>query len=889
MPELPRGVLWWVRWTVRKEWREALLGDLEEILHADLEKGLSPARARRSALREALRSSFAGFRISALPWTGTSGSRSQTRGDTPMSAFFSDLRLAARGLRRVPMFTFVVVATLALGIGCVTAFWSLIDAVLLRPLPFPEPARIIQVWSESFQAPGGSWNMSYLDYQDLKSEVHGFSDLSVYQSTFSNLLRKGEAPERVPMVFISHDFFDTLGLPLAAGRDFMAMDDRKGAEATVILGAEFWRSRLGSDPSVLGSVLRVDDVPRTVIGVAPEGLRFPRVADLYLPVNGLSGTEIRGVHSLMTVGRLAPEADPAQVQEEVSRLAAHLREEYPQSNATLGMRVDSLHESLTGEVRPRLLLLCAAAGLLLLVVCANVSSLLLERVTRRRREVAMRAALGASNGQLLRHFLAESLVLVGLGIVGALGVANVVRRILLAFGPSLPRHVEPALDVRTLGFAILVTAIIGGLFALIPGLHALGRDLYRRLGVGMVGSEDRGGKRWRSAFVVAQIALAVVLSLGAALLVQSLNRLYDVDLGFDPEGILAVDMEVPTQYVSDQWPATVAFYERLIAELEARPGVRSAAAAHHHPANPGWTTSFHVKGQPEAAEGFEPEANFRPVTGGYFETVGIPLLRGRVFDSTARSEPPGQVVVNQAFVDQFLGGGEGVGEVIERTSWWIREITEYEIVGVVANTRFAGRHQAPRPAMYLPHRQDIPPSMTVLIRAEPGIRPKSLASVMREAVWAIDPEMPIGSMMTLEELVAHTVSIRRFLTWLLTAFAAVTLGLAALGLYGALAFTTARRTRELGLRMALGAGASHLRGMVLGEGLRLVALGVVLGLLGAWFASAVLESILYGIDRGDPTTFLGIAALLGAVAIAAGWLPAWRATRIDPCRALAEE
>ncbi len=889
MPELPRSVRWWVRCTVRKEWRETLLGDLEEILHADLENGLEAAKARRSVLREALRSSLAGFRFPYPSRPGASGRRSRTRGDTPMSAFLSDLRLAARGLRRVPMFTVVVVATLALGIGCVTAFWSLIDAVLLRPLPYPEPDRMVQVWSESFQAPGGRWNMSYPDYQDLRSEVRGFSDLSVYQATFSNLLREGQTPERVPVVYISHDFFETLGLPLAAGRDFTSSDDRKGAEATVILSADFWRGRFGSDPAVIGSVLRVDDVLRTVIGVAPEGLRFPRAADLYLPVNVLSGTEIRGVHSLKVVGRLAPDADPDRVQEEVSRLAAHLREEYPQSNATLGMRIDSLHESLVGRVRPRLLLLSAAAGLLLLVVCANVSSLLLERVTRRRREVAMRAALGASNGQLLQHFLAESLVLVGLGIVGALGVAALVRRLLLDFGPSLPRHVEPTLDLRTFAFAALVTAVVGGLFALIPGLHALGRDLYRRLGVGTVGSEDRGGKRWRSAFVVLQIALAVVLTLGAALLVQSLERLYDVDLGFEPEGVLAVEMEVPTQYVSDEWPATVAFYEGLIDELEARPGVRSAAAAHHHPADPGWTTSFHVKGQPEPPEGFEPEANFRPVTLGYFETVGIPLLRGRTFDSTVRSRPPGQVVVNQAFVDHYLGGGEGVGQMIERNSWWIREIDEYEIIGVVANTRFAGRHRAPQPALYLPHRQDIPPTMTVLVRAEPGIRPELLSSVVRESVWAINPEMPTGSMNTLEDLVADTVSVRRFLTWLLTAFASVTLGLAALGLYGALAFATARRTRELGLRMALGAAASHLRSMVLGEGLRLAAVGVGLGLLGAWFASAALESILFGIERGDPATFLGIAVLLGAVAIAAGWLPAWRATRIDPCRALAEE
>ena len=806
-----------------------------------------------------------------------------------MTALWTDLVFAFRSLRRSPGFTAIVALTLALGIGCLTAFWSLLDSVVLRPLPFAEPERLVQLWSEHVDGPGGRLNTSYPDYIDLRSEVDALSHLAAYQPTFANLLVGTAPPVRAPTVFVTHDFFDTLGLPMSHGRDFQADDEPEGVEPTVVISAGLWHQRFGADAGVLGTRIRVDGIDRTVIGVAPGGLDFPVDAALWVPITGLSGLEHRGVHSLQVVGRLAPDAEISVAQERIAQIAGRLREAYPQSNAQLGMRLDDLRESVVGPVRSRLLLVAAAAAFLLLVVCANVSSLLLERATRRRREVATRAALGASHGQLLRQFLAESSVLAVLGAVGALGVAWMVQGLLLEFGPELPRRVETGLDLRALGFAAGITVLLGLLLALAPGLHALGRDLFQRLRVAQVGAEDRRGRRWRASFVVAQVALAVVLTLGAGLLLQSLMRLEAVDLGFDREGVLAVDLEVSTPYVSEEWPATVAFYETLIERLESTPGVESVAAAHQHPADPGWSTGFTVAGEPEPAPGFRPDANFRPVTAGFFATAGIPLLEGEVFDHRVSSEGPGVMVVNRAFVDAFLGGGEAVGRKILRDSWWIDAITEYTIIGVVADTRFAGRHRPAAPAMYLPHRQDIPPMMTLLVKAVDGLDPRSLLPSVRESVWAIDPAMAIGATATLEGLVAETVAVQRFLTGLLTAFAAITLALSALGLYGALAFATARRTRELGLRMALGAGARRLWGMVLGEGLGLAAIGVAIGLVGAWFASRTLEAVLFGVEPGDPATFTGVVVLLALVALAASAVPAWRATRVDPCRALADE
>lgn len=896
LPLLTRAV---IHLAAPPRWREALLGDLEEIYRHELDAGAGAATASRRILAEAVRSVLGACRpVSRLASTfGRLGGRQRPdqdgpRGERTMAAFSQDLRHAVRSLQRSPGFTLTVAATLALGIGCITAFASLFDAVLLRPLPFERPDRLVQLWAENMERPGGRQNISGPDYADVRGGTGAFEELAIFHTTFSNVLDEGSAPERVPALFISPNFFDALGLEPRLGRVFADADNEQGAPPVVVLDAGYWQQRFGGDREVLGRTIRVDDTDRMVIGVGPEGLHFPRRTDVFIPIISLSGFDVRGVHSNRVVGRLKDGYSRQQAQAELSPIASRLREQFPKSNAQQGFRLDPLHESVVGHTRGQLLLVSVAATFLLLVVCANISSLLLERSTRRQRELATRAALGASRAQLLRAFFAESLVLVALGLLGALLAAAAVKRLLLTYGPELPRHVEPNLDPRTLLFAGAVTTVVGLLFALIPGAGVIGRHVYRRLGVGTVGHRGSSGRRWRSTFVTVQIALAVVLTLGAALLVKSLNNLYAVDLGYERDGVLAVDLEVPTPFISPQWPDTVRFYDQLNAALEATPGVVSAAAAHQHPAKAGWSTSFTIEGEPAPPVGQEPEANFRPVTLGYFETLGIPLLAGRVYDESLRSEPPGRLVVNRAFVRAHLGDvnpAEAIGRRVLRNCWWNREIDAYEIIGVVGDTRFAGRHRAPRPAMYLPHRLDATPMMTVLVRAEPGLDPLALLPPLRELMRELAPEMAVGRAATLEELLGETVARRRFLTFLLSAFAAVTLSLAALGLYGTLAFSTARRTRELGLRMALGARAKHLQNLVLGDALRLTVLGLAVGLTAAFWATRALESLLFGVERGDLSTFATVCGLLGAVAMLAGWLPAWRATRIDPVRALAEE
>ncbi|MEM8933147.1 MAG: ABC transporter permease, partial [Acidobacteriota bacterium] len=632
-PRPPRLAAWLVRLAVPGRWREALLGDLVEDFHAALDAGMPIGDARRAFWRAACRSTLDAGRARRWLLASTidhdADTTARPTGDPLMIALAHDLRLAWRSLRRAPGFTTVVVLTLALGIGCLAAFWSLFDGVLLQPLPYAEPDRLVQVWGHHVERPDGRWNSSYPDVVDLRDGATAFEQITVYQPTHANLVRDGAPPERLATTFVSANFFRLLGLSPTLGRELGEADERGEASPSVVLGEALWRRAFGADPEILGRVVQVDGVPRTIVGVAPADLTFPTRTELWMPVSALASIDVRGVHSLKVIGRLATGASLARADDEAATVAARLRVDHPSSKAQFDWRVEPLHESVAGFVRPRLTLVAGAATLLLLIVCANVSSLLLERAQRRGREVATRAALGASVGQLARGFFAEAAWLVAAGAVGGVAVAALGRRWLLAHGPALPRAIDPALDERTLAMILMASLAIGGLLTLVPAMQLLGRNLARRLGAGVLGTAGRRRGRWRAAFVVGQIALAVVLTLGAALLAESLRRLYAVDPGFDPRGVLTVDLEVSTPYVSDAWPDTVAFYEALIERVEGLPGVVSAAAAHHHAAEPGWSTSFTIEGEPAPEEGYEPEANFRPVTAGYFDTIGLPLLHGR--------------------------------------------------------------------------------------------------------------------------------------------------------------------------------------------------------------------------------------------------------------------
>ncbi|MEM9554289.1 MAG: ADOP family duplicated permease [Acidobacteriota bacterium] len=867
---------------------EALLGDLEEDFRRAA--AADERTARRGYRRDAWRS------LVALLPRGLGRRRAEvlarpavTHRESPLSAFALETRRAARMLRRQPGFALVVVLTLALGLGAATAVFSVLDDVLLKPLRFAEPDRLVHLWGYDVTSGRGRSNLSYPDFEDLRDEVDGLAAVAAYQVERAGLVDGASTPTRIDAAFVSHSLFETLGLRVARGRDLDPADDRRGAEPVVVLSHGLWRTRYGGDPEILGRRVRLGDTERTVVGVADAGVVFPEGAQVWAPIEPRPGTEVRGVHNLKAVARLADSAAADPVDAGLATLATRLEADYPRSNAARGLRTEPLQEALVQAQRPRLLLLFAAAGLLLLVACANVTGLLMERAVGRGREVATRAALGASRLQLARGFAAEAMLLVGCAVGIGMGFAWLGQRAIVHFAPEMPRLAGASLDLRAFGFAAVAAALTALALSQMPLLEAWRREIAAMLAAGgRGGSDGQGRQRLRRLVVIGEIALAVLLVTGAGHLLRSFERLAAVDLGFEPDNVLVIDLDLPKPFISEDWPETVAFYDSLFERLDALPGVESVAAGHMHPAKRGWETSFTIDGLDRPPEGYEPEASFRPVTEGFFETAGIRLLRGRTFDARDRSESDGVVVVNQAFVDEHLpAGADPLGWRLRRDNWWIATIETLEIIGVVETTRFSGRDGRILPAMYLFHAQHPTPAMSVLVRTR--VDPWNLRQSAADAVWALAPDLPIDRFATLGDLVADTVAARRLLTWLLGLFAALALGLAALGVYGVLAYATARRTRELGLRMALGAARPDLVRLVLRQGLGLTAVGLALGLGGSLAAGRLLDAFLFDTRATEPMTLLAVVGLLALTALAAAYLPARRAAGLDPSRALQEE
>ncbi len=809
-----------------------------------------------------------------------------------MHALYDDLRLAARNLLRAPGFSLVVVLTLALGIGSVTAVYTLIDGVVLRPLPFKDPESLFQLYGYDTESGEGKWTSSYPDFVDFRDRSESFTTLAAANAYPANVSGHDQRPARLTVGRVTHDLFDLLGTRVVIGREFAPEDDLRGAEPVAVITESFWHRHFAgaaSDSSVLGRHVTISAIGHTIVGVI-ENPHYPADAELFTPLEPQPGTEVRGLHNLLPVARLAPGVSIESANAELETIAARLGEEYPGENLIRGARLRSLQESMVGSLRQPFTLLLGAAAFVLLIVCANVSNLLLHRAAGRGREVATRAALGAGRPQLLRQFFAESLWLVSagglLGFVFAwLGKEIQLRRI----PTTLPRADEVALDGRILLFGLGVTSLIALVFTLVPVLEIGRRDLFALLGAGARNQGDTVGRgRLRRTLVVVEIALAVVLVAGAGLMIQTMQRLADVEPGFEPERVLVMPLELPTPFVSEEWPRTLEFADRLTERLSALPGVVAATITYQDPADPGWTSSFTIVGEPELEPGRRPEVGWRPVGTGYFQAMGIPLLRGRSFQSGDDAEGAGVVIVNQAFLDQHLPDEpEPLGRVINKNSWWIKDIQQLRIVGVAGDVKFSGRHLSAQPALYLSHRQFPVPEIKVLVRT--AGEPLALATAVRQAVWALDPDLPIGNLATLEEEMAGTFSYRRFLTQLLGFFGASALFLSGLGLYGVLAYSMARRTREIGLRVAIGAQKVDVLGLVLGQGLKLTVIGLAVGLAGAWATTRWLQSILFGIQRGDPVTLGAVAVTILFVALLATWIPARRALRIEPTRALQEE
>ena len=817
-------------------------------------------------------------------------------GDEMLSLLARDLRYALRTLGKRPGFTAVVVLTLALGVGANAAIFSVANAVLLRPLPYPGAERLAVVWgtpTDNDSVKVGT-SSSFPDYADIRDAARSFEQLAAYSRERHTLTGSGE-PVLVPAAPVTANLFATLGVAPAVGRAILPEEDRPGGTRVVVLSYALWQSHFGGDPSVVGRAVVLNGNPYTVVGVMPKGFQFPRDAQLWVPAGQMDRVGSRGMHSFRIVGRLRPGVAREAAEAEVRTIARGLEAQYPQDNAKRSARVVTLHEATVGEMRPALLVLLAATGAVLLIGCANVANLLLVRAAGREREAAVRAALGAGRGDLVRQWLTESLVLALAG--GALGllVAHWGVAGLIAFAPqSIPRADEIRLDGAVLAFLIGVSVLTGLAFGLVPALHFSRGGTVGEGGV-MTGRGAAAAsptrRRLRHALVVSEVALAMVLVVAAGLLIKSFNRLQRVDLGFEPEGLLVAQLRLPPSKFPDADRARIrGLYADVATRAAQIPGVRSTAIALEHPFSPGWTSSFTIAGAPRPRDGEEPESRIRPVSPEYFRTVGAPLLAGR--DITARDVEgtPGAVVVNEAFARQHFPGEplqRVLGRRIDRSAWWAGMPEHWEIVGVAADEHFLGPQAAPDPATYFAFAQFTFKDMYVVLRTAGD--PAAAAAPLRRAIAAADPDIAIDNLETMEHALGDWVAAPRFNTSLLALFAGVALLLAALGIYGVLAYAVAERTAEIGVRMALGAPRASVIRLVVGQGMALALAGVAAGTLGALALTRSLDRLLFDVRATDPAVFGAVALLLGTVALVACWVPARRAARVDPVVALRQE
>jgi predicted permease len=804
-----------------------------------------------------------------------------------MTAFGFDLRQAWRSLRHTPGFTAVAVLTLGLGIGGNVAIFSVVRHVLLQPLPYPEPERLVVIWENDRLRGTTREGTSGPDFRDFEQRLRSFERLAARQrSNLTLASREGEAV-RLPASLVTPGYFAMLGVEPLLGRSFEEADTRAGSAPVAVLGERLWRSRFGADPGVLGLSLPLDGRATTVVGVVPETARLPFSDEaLFAPLAESPRLGFRGVHSLLALGRIRASVSHEQAQQDISRVMAELEKEYPEDNQGRGAVLVPFQEQLTGDVRPALLVLLAAVGVVLLVACANVANLLLARGLGRARELGLRTALGAGPWRLARLVLTESLMLALLG--GALGIGLAwagVRALVAAAPEQLPRIEAIEVDITALLVALGLSLATGLVFGLLPALRGA---LSRPLDALRDGGRTTGSGRARNALVVAEVALSVALVVAAGLLIRSLAALSQVEPGFRSEGLLLAELDLsgpaypfPEGWPVHDWPQLDRFVGELQPRLEALPGVSGVAFSHMGPIDPGWTTRVTVVGRPAPPPGEQDEASFRQVGPGYFATTGIPLLRGRAFDRFDSSDAALVAIVNEAFVQRHFGAAPPLDQSIDVFG------APRRVVGVARDVRFAGLESQAQPAIYLPLDQNPQGNLVVALRVEG--EPMRLAPDLRAQVAAVDPTLAVYDVRAADAALRGSLAERRFSASLLLLFAGVALSLAMVGVYGVIAYSVARRTREIGVRVALGAAPAGLVWMVLLRGLALVAAALVIGFGLAAMAGRLLQGLLFGVEAGDPLTFAVVAVLLAIAAVVASLVPAWRATRVDPLEALRAE
>ena len=809
-----------------------------------------------------------------------------------------DIRYAARLFLKTPGFSAVAVLTIGLGIGASTAIFTVVQGVLWRPLPYPDADRLVTVWQD-LRAQGGpedEW-ASPGNYADWRGERDLFQELAVITGWRPTMTGNGDAEPLVGEQ-VSHEYFGVLGITPLLGRGFAAADAVTNAPRVAVLGHALWTDRFGRDPAVLGRPIVLNGEPHEIVGVLPPRFR-PVIAEdsvVWRPLRLDTATPARGAVFLRTVARLAPGLTLDGARGRAAALARRLEAAHPEFNEKTGIAIVPLHDRVVGEMRPGLQALTGAVACVLLIACANLANLLLARGAGRRRELAVRVALGASRWRVTRQLLTESLLLAAAG--GLVGVLLSVWALdaLVAMAPATaPRMSEIAIDRSVLAFAGLLTIATGLLFGLAPGIQAarlvphlpsaFGRSApaERRSGQGHLPGRSPSAhpsRGLRRVLVVAEIALALVLLAGAGLLLQTFLRLQATDLGFQPRGVLAGFVNPPrTTY--DTRERTIAYYDQLLDKAAALPGVRAAALASVLPLTGDTDVTFEIEGgAPAGSPGTQPVMWYRLVSASYFETLGLRLVRGRGF---AAGEAAPSLVVNETLARRFFPGEDPVGRRVrtDPAGPW------FTIIGVAADVRARGAREDARAEGYLPYGQAVEPGMYVVVATD--LPPARLAQPLRQAVLSIDRNVPVSDVVTLEEVVGDSIDAPRFVATLAAAFALLALVLAGVGIYGVMAYAVSQRTPEIGVRIALGAAPADVLGLIAADGLRLTGAGVAIGLAGAVAASRALRSQLYGVAPGDPGTLAAVALAIVAVAALACAVPARRATRVDPVVALRAE
>ncbi|HEY8225144.1 MAG TPA: ABC transporter permease [Pyrinomonadaceae bacterium] len=813
-----------------------------------------------------------------------------------MDTILQDLRYGVRMLLKSPGVSIVATVALALGIGANTAIFSVVNAVLLRPLPFPQSDSLMAVFTSNKERGVLRGSYSYPDFFDMRAQNHVFERVACYHDSDFVMTRRGE-PTRLVGLVTTADLFPLLRVAPVLGRGFLPDEDKPSETGrAVVLSHGTFEKYFNSDPNILNQPITLDGNSYTVVGVMPKSFQYPiqnDEIDLYTTISGdASGdspiTAQRGAHFLRAIARLKPGATEEQAQADVDTIAARLEQQYPDTDSRQGIFVEPALKALVGDIRPALLILLGAVSCVLLIACANVANLLLARAMSRHKEMAIRAALGANRWRVIRQLLIESVMLSLLGGAVGLLLAAWWSDLLIALGKdNIPRAVQVGIDWRVLTFTLGVSVLTGVIFGLVPAIHSSKIALTESLKEGGRGSGGGASKnRMRAALVVSELAIAVILLVGAGLLIKSLWLLQTVKPGLDPTNVLTFNVALPeVKYPAEKQSQ---FFNNLKTRVESLPGVRSASSAYPLPlSGDRFSISFEIDGRPVARKD-QPSADFFNVDPGYFKTMGIPFVKGRDFDARDQHKSPQVIIVSETFARLHFPGEEVIGKRIKPGISTLEDETPMrEIVGVVADVRNRALNMEPRPVYYVPIAQ-CPFNQEIMVVKTTG-DPHSLINAVTKEVATFDADLPVFGVKTMEEYLSNSVSTPRFNTTLLSIFASVALVLTIVGLYGVMSYSVAQRTNEIGIRLALGAQARDVLSLIIRQGLQLVLIGLGIGLLGAFALMRIIAGLLFGVTAKDPLTFVAVAVVLGLIALLACYVPARRATRVDPLEALRYE